>query len=464
MRELLFKYAVLLAPPFAAMLLLVIKGAWKRLNSEVSAIVSVLFLFAAVFFAWRGFLGEIYFGDGLAAISAVILSSAGILSVILSVSYLDRFSLPAAEFMVLLILAIFGSFLLTGTTDLLVLFIGLESLSFAAYIMAGYNKNDHYSSEAAIKYFVLGGLASAVLLFGIALYYGAVGSLRLFSGAIRDPILFHLSVAFMLTGLAFKASLVPFQWWAPDVYQGSPLPVTAFFSTVIKGAAFIVLFRVVSIISPDIVYIVSAVAVATMFFGNLAALFQDDLKRLLAYSSIAHAGYMLLALTFAGKNPSAAQAQLLFYITAYIVMTLGAFAFLVYLTLQKGGDREETQITAVSGLAKRIPVMAIVFAIFMFSLAGVPPLGGFFAKFYLFSGLVDTGHVILAVVAVINSLISVYYYMRPVVKMFFEDGSGVTVKGSVIQGYSVMGVISFCAIATVLIGIFPNVILAIVTR
>jgi len=455
MRELLLKYAVLFLPASVTAVILLLKSFWKRLNEDVFAVISVMGLAAVAYFAWKSFLGQAGFGDQLSLVSTIIFALASVLTVIFSVSYLDRSKMESAEFLALILLAVFGSIALTGSGNLIVVFIGLEILSFSAYVMAGYNKLDAYSSEASIKYFVLGAFSSAVFLFGIALYYGSVGSFQLVSTVPEDPVLLHVAAALMLAGLAFKAAAVPFQWWAPDVYQGAPLPATAFFATTIKGAALVVMFRVVSILPVDMVHILSAVAIATMFFGNLAALFQEDIKRMLAYSSIAHAGYMLLALVYAKKDPSSAGAQLLFYIVAYIVMTMGAFASLRH---------ERTQISEFSGYARRRPAMALAFAIFMFSLAGVPPLGGFFAKFYLFSGLVENGHVLLAVVAVINSLISVYYYMRPVVVMYFSEGSTARGGESCLCGYSLPGVISFCAIATILIGLFPSVILAIVSR
>lgn len=446
----------------AAVVILLLSSWWKKINSEFLLVAAVVGLAASVWFSWVWWLkGVTFFGtsfplmftfDKLSLVGFIFIALTAALVLIASHNYLMARKLPWGEFLVLALFAVFGAYVLISATNLVMFILGLETLSLSAYVMAGYDASNALSREAAIKYFIMGAVASAIIIFGIAFYYGATGSLDLAAVSTNAPML-RLASGLIIAGLFFKIAAVPFQWWTPDVYQGAPLPVTSFFATIVKTAAFMALFRVMP--SLDAVVVIPAVAIATMTFGNLAALWQDNIKRMLAYSSIAHAGYILLAFTFFKANPAVTSSSMMFYLLTYMMMTLGAFAVLVHLSDAAG---ECADISALTGLGKKSPYLALAMTVFLLSLAGFPPTGGFFAKFYLFKAVVQHGHVGLVIVAVINSLISVYYYMRPVVSMYF--GAGEMQKGPA-HYYSTAGVIIFCLIMVMLLGLFPSTILTI---
>lgn len=446
----------------AAVVILLLSSWWKKINSELLLVMAVAGLAASVWFSWVGWLkGVTFFGvsfplmfafDKLSLAAFMFIALTAALVLIASHNYVTARKLPWGEFLALVLFAVFGAYVLTSATSFIMFILGLEILSLAAYVLAGYDASATLSREASIKYFIMGAVASAIIIFGMAFYYGATGSLDLAAASTNAPML-KLASGLIIAGLFFKIAAVPFQWWTPDVYQGAPLPVTAFFATIVKMAAFLALFRVMS--SLDAVVVIPAVAVATMTFGNLAALWQDNIKRMLAYSSIAHAGYILLAFTFFRANPAVASSSMMFYLLTYMMMTLGAFAVLVHLS---NATEERVNISNLAGLGKASPYLALAMTIFLLSLAGFPPTGGFFAKFYLFKAVVQHGHVGLVIVAVINSLVSVYYYMRPVVSMYFGAGD---VQKSPAYSYSTAGVIIFCLMMVMLLGLFPSTILTI---
>ncbi len=313
------------------------------------------------------------------------------------------------------------------------MFLGIETLSLAAYVLAAYQRTATRSIEAGLKYFILGAVASAFVLMGIAFVYGATGLIDL--GGLRsvaftnlthtDQVFLLFGSASLLIGLAFKISAVPFHWWAPDVYQGATLPVTMFFATAVKAGAFIALWRVVDALqllpTSTLLALFWWLAVLTIALGNLAALRQDDMKRMLAYSSIAHAGYAVVALCITAGGDSAVITHLLFYLIGYSIMTIGAFTVLIILS---GGDKEHTKLKDVTGLAKRNPGLAAIYSLFLLSLAGVPPTIGFFAKYYVFQAAVGTGLITLTIIGVLGSVISVAYYIRPIIEMYFRAESG----------------------------------------
>jgi NADH-quinone oxidoreductase subunit N len=340
---------------------------------------------------------------------------------LLSLDYLEREELVAPEYYALLLMAAAGMMFLAGAEDLIVLFLGLEVMSVPVYVLAGFNRRNVYSSEAALKYFLVGALASAFLLYGIALLYGATGatSLTAIGGRLADrgvSLMAALGVGLLLVGLGFKVASVPFHMWAPDVYDGSPTPVTAFMATGVKAAAFLALVRVLLVGLPAAAEvwqpIVGALAVATMIVGNLVALVQRPLKRMLAYSSIAHAGY-LLAAVWPGTRAGASATLL--YLAAYSLTTLVAFGILA--VLGRGGERDVTLAT-ISGLARRRPWLAFGLAVSMFSLLGFPGTLGFIGKYAILTAVVAEHHELLAVVLVLTSLLSAGYYL-PVVRVMF---------------------------------------------
>jgi NADH-quinone oxidoreductase subunit N len=338
------------------------------------------------------------------------------LCVLISFGYVYRQRLQAGEFYALIMFSAVGMMLMAATRDLIILFLGLEVMSIAVYTLTAFNRRDPRSAEAGLKYFLLGAFSTGFLLYGIALVYGAAGTsniagiaLSVTSGAASSALLVA-GIALLTIGFAFKVSAVPFHMWTPDVYEGAPSPVTAFMSAAVKAAAFVAFFRVFTI-AFDGVYeswypIVWWLAAITMVVANLIALVQSNVKRMLAYSSIAHAGYLLVAVVAANELASAG---LLFYLLVYTLMNIGAFAVVISVANQ-GEDR--LQIEDYAGYGRRNPLLAVYFTIFLLSLAGFPGTGGFMGKLYLLLGAVDSQLWVLAVILVLATLVSYWYYLR----------------------------------------------------
>ncbi len=398
-------------------------------------------------------------GLGLFASAAVIIAAA--LALLLSLERVSDFTRHAGAYCALILLATAGMTALAVASDFMTIFVAVEILSLALYILSGFNRRDARSGEAALKYFLLGAFASGFLLYGIALIYAATGTTNL--AAITEGILpmsvslpfkplLPLGIGLLLVGLGFKVALVPFHMWTPDVYQGAPTPVTAFMSVGTKTAAFVALIRVLaSLASHDRPWLLAlaGLAVLTMTLGNLAALRQTSLKRMLAYSSIAHAGYIVTGL--AAGNPRGAEGAL-YYLLAYTFMNLGAFA--VLLAVQRR-DENDVSVERLHGLANRQPALAVLMAVFMFSLAGIPPLAGFFAKLYVFSGAVEAGLAWLAIIGVINSALGAYYYLRVTVSMFMAEPAAGAAEAPK-PGWAVMATVAIAALATVLLGLWQS--------
>ncbi|MEP6571279.1 MAG: NADH-quinone oxidoreductase subunit N [Gemmatimonadota bacterium] len=351
----------------------------------------------------------------------LLIAAAG--TVLLSMGYLERERLLAPEYYCLLLLSTVGMMFFAGAQDFIVLFLGLEVMSVAVYILAGYNRASAYSAEAALKYFLIGAFASGFLLYGIALVYGATGSTNLvIAGAQLSSghltTMASLGLGLLLIGFGFKVAAVPFHSWAPDVYDGSPTPVTAFMATGVKAAAFVALARVLletfSSAASQWQPIIATLAVATMVLGNLVALAQPTLKRMLAYSSIAHAGYLLVALW---PNSPLGAAALLLYLLAYSLTTLVAFGLLA--ALGRNGEREVT-LADIRGLSVNRPWMALAMAISMLSLLGFPGTVGFMGKWYILTAVVAQGSPVLAVVLVLTSVVSAGYYLPVIMAMYMR--------------------------------------------
>lgn len=393
--------------------------------------------------------------DNLAIIFNLIFIMASILSILMSVDYIKRFSMNYGEYYCLLLFATSGMVLMAGSTNLVTIFLGLEILSLALYILAGLNRRDIRSNEAALKYFLLGAFATGFVLYGITLFYGGTGSTNLMSVSPigTGNITLQIGLGLLLVGFGFKVSAVPFHMWTPDVYEGAPTPVTAFMSVGSKAAGFAVLLRIFNQIYPihewDKALIV--ISVLTMTVGNLVALAQTNIKRMLAYSSIAHAGYLFIALLVPGQF---GMASLLFYIIAYLFMNLGAFASIMY--LNKRGE-ESLLISDYAGLGGRYPFIGLSMALFMCSLAGIPPTAGFMGKFYIFSTGVNAGYVGLVIVGVLNSVLSVFYYLRLLVIMYMHEPTKDTPSLYFSPLLAISIIICFCA--TIYAGIFPSSIL-----
>jgi NADH-quinone oxidoreductase subunit N len=401
--------------------------------------------------------------DGFRIYTNYLFLGAALLFIPLSWHYLGEERMRYGELFVLLLLATVGMMFFAGTRDLMLIFLGLELMSVAVYVMTGVNRRDRRSAEAALKYFLLGAFSSAFFLFGIALVYGGTGSVNL--AVIQNTLgvdgaggnlLVSAGMAMLAVGFAFKVSAIPFHMWTPDAYEGAPAPVTAFMAAAVKAAAFAAFLRVFLTGFPGLFEtwapIVFWLALVTMVAANLMALPQDSVKRMLAYSSIAHAGYLLVALRAANVMGVAA---FLYYLVAYTLMTMGAFA-VVYMVAQRHELR--LGVAEYSGLGWRAPLVGVTMTVFLLSLAGVPPTGGFWGKFAILRAIVDQGgSLTLAVVLVVTSLISYYYYLRVAWYMWFREADGPAVGMPVSRAAGAVLVVA--AVAVILIGVFPAAIL-----
>lgn len=399
--------------------------------------------------------------DPLALTMQLLIIGATILAILFSEGYLREKRIPFGEFYPLVIWSASGAMVMATSRNLLMIFIGLEILSIALYVLAGMSRNEEKSEESALKYFLLGAFASAFLLYGIALVYGATGTIHLegigrawvsADPSTRTLVLFGLGM--MLIGLSFKASFVPFHQWTPDVYQGAPTNVTTFMASVSKMGAFAALIRILDATQILKDYWIPAmfwIAILTMTIGNLVALVQKDVKRVLGYSSIAHAGYMLVAILAHYKDPLAVPqlTSLTYYLLSYSLMTIGAFA--VVSMLAKNG-KETTRMSDLYGLYKRAPWASGLLVLFCVSLIGIPPTSGFVGKFLIFQDALKAGLTPLAIVLAINSVISVYYYLGIMRAVFVaDDGSKAGVSPRWNAGLS--ATMAICSIGVVVAGI-----------
>jgi NADH-quinone oxidoreductase subunit N len=397
--------------------------------------------------------------DNYALFFTLLFLLAAALTILSSIQYIRQIQIHEGEFYALVLFATVGMILMAAANDLIVFFLGLETMSIAVYVLTGMWRSSARASEASMKYFFMGAFATGFLLYGIALIYGATGSTNLaqITTYLLDqpaewPMYLIAGGFLLLIGFAFKVGAVPFHFWVPDVYDGAPTPVTGFMSVAVKAAAFaawarILLFRL-SPLDSDWVFPLWIIAIATMTFGNLLAITQTSVKRMLAYSSIAHAGYLLIALVVGvewGGFP------LLFYLLAYTFMTLGAFAVLTSLS---DGDAPREHYRDFAGLGFKRPFLGLAMSLFMLSLAGFPPLAGFTGKFYIFRSAVLAGHLNLAVIGVLNSLLSVIYYLKVIVAMYMEEGGS---EGkSFRQAPYVYVAILIAVVGTLYLGILPG--------
>jgi NADH-quinone oxidoreductase subunit N len=423
-------------------------------------------------FAFRnagpGFYGLVQ-SDPFSYFFHLLVGTVALLVVLAAGPYLDRERLPFAEFYALLLFATAGMGVLASAQELLTAFIGLEMSSISSYILAGYRRDALKSSESSLKYFLLGSFATAFFLYGIALVYGSTGTTMLDKMVSADPTstLLKLGLAMILIGLGFKVAAAPFQVWTPDVYEGAPTPVTAFFSAGPKAAAFALLLRIFATVPAATHFWFWAfwlLAVLTMFAGNLGALVQTNLKRLLAYSSIAHAGYVLVAFAAVtsmaqvdSANAAPAYAAVLFYLLSYALVKLGAFT----IVSQMGGAGEKhLSLDDYAGLSQRQPVVAAMLSIYLLSLLGLPVTAGFFGKFYIFKAAVNSHLLWLAVLMAINSIIGAYYYLRVIVVMYMREPSTEAATGAPV-GFplTVNVVLAVTAIGTIFFGVMPNAVL-----
>jgi NADH-quinone oxidoreductase subunit N len=432
-----------LAPVVAAVLsaaaVLIVDFAWpgRRAPAIATALIG-LAVVALVAISLAGHSRETAFGgayvlDNLTTFLDLLFVAIAALTILFANDYLEPRGLPIAEFCAVLVFAVTGAMLISGSADLLLLFVALELMVLPGYMLVGFARRDPYSTEGAIKYFLLGSFSSAILLFGLAYVWGITGSTRIdavaavlattaATGTIAPGL--ALGLAFMTTGMAFKMAAVPFHYWTPDAYQGSPTPVTAYLSVGPKIGAFAIALRLfVGALGPikaDWLPVVIVLAALTMTLGNLVAITQDNVKRMLAYSSIAHTGYILVGLAaYAGGQMSGISA-LLFYGAAYTFMNMGAFAVITALQRKPGVS---SQISTFAGLGRRDPWLGALMALFLLSLTGIPPLAGFWAKAYVIVAAVQAGGwlSVLAVLAMLNAAAAAFYYLRVVVYMYMRD-------------------------------------------
>ncbi len=388
------------------------------------------------------------------------------LVLLLSVGYARRQGIDVGEYYVLLLFAAVGMMLMASALDLLIVFLGLELMSLSLYVLAGFFRTRPTGNEAAMKYFLLGAFSSSFFLYGIALLYGATGTTNLArlaaalgtSGAAREPLILA-GFALLLVGFGFKTSAVPFHQWAPDVYEGAPTAVAALIATGSKAAAFAALLRVLlalRAIQPDWALLLWLLAALTMTVGNVIALAQRNLKRMLAYSSVAHVGYMLVGLT---AGAEAGGAAVLFYLVVYTVATVGAFG--VILLLERKGA-EAVDVEAYGGLSASHPVLALVLTVCLLSLIGLPPTAGFVGKFYLFSAAIREGFIGLAIIAVLNSVVAAYYYLRIIIYMYMREPEKDGVRTVLTPAAGLA--LALAVWATFHLGLLPGTVLAFARR
>ncbi|HWZ04927.1 MAG TPA: NADH-quinone oxidoreductase subunit N [Mucilaginibacter sp.] len=401
--------------------------------------------------------GMMLFNNFSAVFSGITIITT-ILILLLSRGYFEKISNHIAEYYAIILFALAGVIVMVSFYNLVMLFIGIEIMSVSLYILAGIKKTDFASNEAALKYFLMGAFSTGFLLFGIALIYGSTGSFNLETirnWVVQNPHsldpMFYAGILLIVVGLCFKVGAAPFHFWTPDVYEGSPTLITAFMSTVAKTAAFAAFLRLFSAcfapVSDFWVPVLLVITIITLFIGNITALYQQSFKRMLAFSSISHAGYLLFAIVALGASSAN---SVFMYATAYSIASIIAFGALILVQQQSGSDNFES----FNGLAKKNPFLAVVLTIAMLSLAGIPLTAGFIGKFFMFSGALLQFKLVLVLLAVVNAIISIFYYFRVIIAMYFRDAERTELTVPVYYQL----VLGFAALVTILIGIYPGFI------
>jgi NADH-quinone oxidoreductase subunit N len=423
--------AILAITGFVLMLLDLLPPRGRREHMAFVGLAGVVIALVSAVLLWgsdvTGFQGMAVL-DNLTLFATLVIGYATGLVLLESIDYLKRRGMESGEFYILVLFAAAGMVIMAGANDLIVVFLGLETMSLALYVLAGFFRTEIQAGEASMKYFLLGAFASGFFLYGIALIYGATASTNLDkigaavkAGAGRDPLLL-IGFALLLVGFGFKISAVPFHMWTADVYEGAPTSVTAFIASGSKAAAFVALLRLLleslRPLQGEWTWLFWVLAVLSMTLGNVVAIAQQNLKRMLAYSSIAHVGYMLMGIVAGGGLGGG---SVLFYLLVYTFTIAGAFG--IILLLERSGE-EVVGVDDTAGLATRHPLAALALALFLLSLVGIPPTAGFVGKFYLFGAAVRSGYVWLAVIGVLNSAAAAYYYLRIIVNMYMREPEG----------------------------------------
>ena len=424
-------------------------------------IVGLLVALGLAIAQWNNVAQPVYHGmmmfDNFSIAFSGITIIATILILMLSGGYFEKISRNVAEYYAIILFSLAGIIVMVSFYNLVMLFIGIEIMSVSLYILAGIKKSDFASNEAALKYFLMGAFSTGFLLFGITLLYGSTGSFSL--ETIRDWVIshqhidpmFYTGIALIIVGLCFKVGAAPFHFWTPDVYEGSPTLITAFMSTVVKRAGFGAFLRLFSAcfapLSDFWVPVLLIITIVTLFIGNITALYQQSFKRMLAFSSISHAGYLLFAIVALGSGSAN---SVFVYATAYSIASIIAFGSLILVQQQSGSDNFES----FNGLAKNNPFLALVLTIAMLSLAGIPLTAGFIGKFFMFSGALAKYQIWLVIIAVINAIISIFYYFRVIIAMYFRSADRAEL---VVPAYYKI-VFAISALVTIIIGIYPDFI------
>ena len=410
----------------------------------------------------------LYFSDMLESsnlsilFSSIILLSA-FLVMALSKGFIDDDHAQPAEYFAIMQFSLVGAVMMTNFQNLIMLFIGVEILSVSMYILTGSDKRNLRGNEAALKYFLMGAFATGIMLFGIAMLYGANGSFDISAARgtlalpveIR-PVFLYIGVTFLLIGLLFKVSAAPFHFWTPDVYEGSPTIFTTFMSTIVKTAGFAAIYRILEVsFSPMYNFwwvMIVVIAILSLFVSNITAVAQSSFKRMLAFSSISHAGYMLLAIVGLGNKTGA---SIVFYSLAYSLATISAFGVLMIVSQDRLVDgRPNENIAVLNGLSKKSPFLAAVLTISMLSLAGIPLTAGFWGKFYVFADAASRGHIWVLVLAIAMSAVGIYYYFKPIIAAYMKDGEGESITLS--SFYKI--ILGFTTAGSVLLGLLPNLV------
>ena len=480
--QLAFALSPLIVLGFGAMLLMVVEALARRQANHASGMAmgtTVVFL-ASGAFSFAVWLHGLDTLEGISTVAPwllidkfslffnVILCLGGALASLLAGGYLPEHNLERGEFYSLLLFSTFGAMMLASAGDLLTIFLGLETMSLGAYALTAFRRTSARSAEGGLKYFLLGSFAAAVMLYGFALLYGATGhtdiigiGAALTAGATKNPMVIA-ALVFVLIGLVFKVSAVPFHMWTPDAYEGAPTPATAFMGAVVKSGAFAMMLRILLTVFGDPQStswaggwppVLAWIAVITMTVANLIAGRQESVKRMLAYSSVAHAGYILVAVVATARSPQQGSASVLFYLLTYTVSVIGAFGALIYC-----GHRgaEAVSYEDLAGIGKRHPAAALAFTFFLLSLAGIPPTAGFFGKWYVFRAAMDGGFYVLTIVGLLNSVLGAYYYLRVGVYMYMrEPAAGAPIATRMRSGY-VATALLVSAILVLALGILPS--------
>jgi len=481
----LMPYIILLAGSIVALLLGTISFPFSKNSKAPVFLFSCSVLLAVIYWTvshWMKIPTQVFNGvmtiDYFSSFFNVLLASASLLVMFGSYRYLDKDQIHYSEFYPIILIATLGMMLLAATVELLSIFVSLELMSLAVYVLVGMRRRDRLSNEASVKYFVMGGVAAALYLYGVAFIYGALNTTKIADIAVElttngtmllsNPILL-VGLVLVLVGFLFKIAAAPFHMWAPDVYEGAPALITGYMATALKAAVFASFIRIsVAFFGDRGVYHLGSMqammheilwwaALGTMVIGNTVALMQNNIKRMLAYSAIAHTGYLLLGIL---AGPSVGYSSIMLYLVMYVVMNLGAFGLL---GIFSGSNDSALTYDKVAGMAHKHPYSAAAFSIFLLSLAGLPPTAGFIGKYFLFSAALEAGEVFLVLLAVITSVISVFYYFKLVVQMYMKETTSETQYHKQASKIAYFAVV-ICVFLTINFGLFPGQIVEAVKK